>query len=112
MIQLKMSDKAVKSGISEDKALKLTEYILNECKNLKFKGYMAMGESGDPIVYTKAWLTKLKAVKQFGLEQKDVELSMGMTGDYHEAIKAGSNNIRIGTQIFGARTPKVVKEID
>ena len=30
-------------------------------------------------------------------------LSMGMSNDYKYAIKCGSNEIRIGTDIFGAR---------
>jgi len=30
-------------------------------------------------------------------------LSMGMSGDYTEAIEAGSNMVRVGTAIFGAR---------
>ena len=30
-------------------------------------------------------------------------LSMGMSGDYETAIKYGSNLIRIGTKLFGAR---------
>ena len=30
-------------------------------------------------------------------------LSMGMTGDYEVAIEEGSNLIRVGTMIFGAR---------
>ena len=28
---------------------------------------------------------------------------MGMSGDYAEAIEAGSNMVRVGTAIFGAR---------
>ena len=37
---------------------------------------------------------------------KNVEmdiLSMGMSGDYELAIKHGSNLVRIGTKLFGAR---------
>jgi uncharacterized pyridoxal phosphate-containing UPF0001 family protein len=30
-------------------------------------------------------------------------LSMGMSGDYHIAIQCGSNMIRVGSKIFGAR---------
>ena len=30
-------------------------------------------------------------------------ISMGMSGDYKEAIEAGSNMIRIGSSIFGKR---------
>ena len=30
-------------------------------------------------------------------------LSMGMSGDYQDAIRAGANMVRVGTAIFGAR---------
>jgi hypothetical protein len=32
-------------------------------------------------------------------------LSMGMTGDFEVAIEEGATIVRIGTAIFGARTP-------
>lgn len=35
--------------------------------------------------------------------------SMGMSGDYEAAIAAGATHIRIGTAIFGQRTPTIVK---
>jgi PLP dependent protein len=34
------------------------------------------------------------------------ELSMGMSGDYREAIAEGATLVRIGTAIFGARPPR------
>ena len=30
-------------------------------------------------------------------------LSMGMSGDYREAISCGATHVRVGTAIFGAR---------
>ena len=30
-------------------------------------------------------------------------LSMGMSGDFEEAIRAGATMVRVGTAIFGAR---------
>ena len=39
----------------------------------------------------------------YGLETKDVELSMGMSGDFESAIEMGSDNVRVGSTIFGAR---------
>jgi len=39
-------------------------------------------------------------------KQFDVELpylSMGMSGDFEEAIQEGSTHIRVGTSIFGER---------
>jgi uncharacterized pyridoxal phosphate-containing UPF0001 family protein len=31
-------------------------------------------------------------------------LSMGMSGDYQAAIRAGATHVRVGTAIFGSRT--------
>lgn len=39
-----------------------------------------------------------------GKEETDLELSMGMSKDYEEAIKMGSTNVRVGSSIFGARS--------
>jgi uncharacterized pyridoxal phosphate-containing UPF0001 family protein len=32
-------------------------------------------------------------------------LSMGMSGDYEAAIRLGATHVRIGTALFGVRTP-------
>jgi uncharacterized pyridoxal phosphate-containing UPF0001 family protein len=39
---------------------------------------------------------------QLGLK----ELSMGMSGDFREAVEEGATLVRIGTAIFGARPPR------
>ena len=49
---------------------------------------------------------RAKVAKALGLEEKELELSMGMSTDYEEAIRQGSNEVRIGSTIFGARPPK------
>ena len=36
-------------------------------------------------------------------DNKLIYVSMGMSGDFEDAIRAGSNMIRVGTAIFGAR---------
>ena len=33
------------------------------------------------------------------------ELSMGMSGDYETAVHEGATMVRIGTAVFGARSP-------
>ena len=46
-------------------------------------------------------------IKEKNFENFDFEiLSMGMSGDYKEAIKHGSNLVRVGSAIFGARIYK------
>ncbi len=38
-------------------------------------------------------------------------LSMGMSGDYPDAIRCGSTMIRVGTAIFGARDYATIHQI-
>ena len=53
------------------------------------------------------FFAKMKAlyvdINQNIYDNKLKYLSMGMSGDYAEAIEAGSNMVRVGTAIFGAR---------
>jgi uncharacterized pyridoxal phosphate-containing UPF0001 family protein len=54
-----------------------------------------------------AWFERLAAL-QARLVERGLALdtlSMGMSADFEEAIAAGSNCVRIGTAIFGPRTP-------
>ena len=44
-----------------------------------------------------------KIAQEFELKEREIELSMGMSNDFEEAIKMGSTNIRVGSSIFGAR---------
>ena len=37
------------------------------------------------------------------LPKGSLELSMGMSGDFEQAIQMGSGNVRVGSTIFGAR---------
>jgi uncharacterized pyridoxal phosphate-containing UPF0001 family protein len=41
------------------------------------------------------------------LELEVFEASFGMSSDFKEALLEGSNNVRVGTAIFGGRPPKV-----
>jgi uncharacterized pyridoxal phosphate-containing UPF0001 family protein len=41
-----------------------------------------------------------------GLDVGEIELSMGMSGDFEHAIETGSTNVRVGSTIFGARDYK------
>jgi uncharacterized pyridoxal phosphate-containing UPF0001 family protein len=50
----------------------------------------------------KTYFDELKADHFEDLKQFDT-LSMGMSGDYKLAIECGSNMIRVGSLLFGAR---------
>ena len=48
-------------------------------------------------------MTNFKEMKDIFDQTGLYILSMGMSSDYIEAIKQGSNMVRIGTKIFGER---------
>ncbi len=76
--------------------------------NIKIIGLMGMASfSDDPLIVQPefAYLNGLyQAFKKLKTDNIDFSvLSMGMSGDYQLAIENGSNLIRIGSLLFGAR---------
>ena len=62
--------------------------------------HFLQGSNPDFETLRKVRATVAEATK---LEESDIELSMGMSKDFEEAIKMGSTNVRVGSSIFGAR---------
>ena len=62
---------------------------------------MTIGATGDLSAFKE-----LKSVKdewQGALKNFELELSMGMSADYVQAIESGSTYVRIGSLLFGER---------
>lgn len=49
---------------------------------------------------------RIAVCQALGLPPEQVELSMGMSGDFEAAAEMGSTNIRVGSTIFGTRQPR------
>jgi hypothetical protein len=47
-----------------------------------------------------------KVVEELGMQESELELSMGMSSDFEAAIEQGSDEVRVGTTIFGDRPAK------
>ena len=80
-----------------------------QCPNLIFSGLMTIGRpdaSADQPDFVTLITCRNEVLEKLKLEEKDVELSMGMSADFREAIKFGSTNIRVGSTIFGTRPKK------
>jgi pyridoxal phosphate enzyme (YggS family) len=110
-IQINTSGEKTKSGIPiKDAKIQLIELIeaLNELPKLKLRGIMSIPSNTKD---TKQVIDEFKAMHILYSELKNEidtidTLSMGMSSDYKLAIEYGSNLVRIGTAIFGARTIK------
>jgi uncharacterized pyridoxal phosphate-containing UPF0001 family protein len=59
---------------------------------------MTIGRQGDLQVFSELREIKMQMEKEFGIE---LGLSMGMSGDYLQAVQEGSTSVRIGSSIFG-----------
>jgi len=106
MIQVLTSGEDSKSGCLPSQAASLAAHIAAECPRLAVTGLMTIGKFGDP--HPGPYFACLAACREevataLGVAPGALELSMGMSGDFAEAIGAGSTSVRVGTAIFGSR---------
>ena len=103
LLQLKLGEEETKSGFNEKEIYKILSR--NKSTNTIIKGLMVIAEGGIQKEKLKLQFSQAKIVfEKMKTMNKDVEyLSMGMSNDYALALTCGSNMIRIGTSIFGAR---------
>ena len=103
LLQLKLGEEETKSGFNENEIYKIL--VSNESTNIIIKGLMVIAEGGIQKEKLKLQFSQAKNVfEKMKTMNKDIEyLSMGMSNDYALALACGSNMIRIGTSIFGAR---------
>ena len=96
-IQVNIGDESQKSGIELNNLEEFYKRCVDDFK-LDIIGLMSIPPfDKDPNPY----FVKMRELSN-NLNLK--EISMGMSNDYHEAIKQGSTFIRIGSKIFGSRT--------
>tara|TARA_B100000809_G_scaffold232850_1_gene249086 strand:- start:38 stop:646 length:609 start_codon:yes stop_codon:yes gene_type:complete len=107
-LQVNLDDEASKSGVILAELPALADAVA-KLPNLKLRGLMAIPAPRSDVNAQQQSLERLQQALQ-RLNQQGYKLdtlSMGMSGDLEAAIAAGSTMVRIGTDIFGARTPRV-----
>ena len=95
-IQVNIGNEDQKSGINKDNLID----FYNFCKNLNLDiiGTMCIPPNDGN---TEQHFSEMNKINQ-QLNFKD--LSMGMSGDYLEAIRYNATYVRVGSKIFGSRT--------
>ena len=100
MLQVKLSDDPNKGGFNPKILLEKWDQI-KECKSIKIKGLMTINPKG---LSSKENIKLFKKCRHLADSLKLQDCSMGMSGDWEEAVEAGSTWIRVGSIIFGNRT--------
>jgi pyridoxal phosphate enzyme (YggS family) len=108
LIEVNISRDPAKHGLApEDVAPRLEELLKANLAGIQLRGLMAIGphpatESERCASFAALRKLREECVQRFGLTDF-TELSMGMSGDFVEAILEGSTMVRVGTALFGAR---------
>jgi PLP dependent protein len=105
LIEINAGRDPAKHGAEIQDAPALLEATL-ACKNLEVEGLMTVAPLGDVTTVARGTFETLRLMRdnmrtRFGVALP--ELSMGMSGDLEEAVRAGSTLVRIGTALYGAR---------
>ena len=98
-LEVKLSDEAAKSGLSEDELPAVKEFV-ESCDNLKLRGLMGMPPWSEDSEQARPYFQRLRRLAE---RHALAELSMGMSHDLEVAIEEGSTLVRVGTAIFGKR---------
>ncbi len=114
LLQIHIAEEETKFGLNHSE-IEAIQLVLPQLNNIRILGFMGMASFSEDMDKVKREFIHLKS--QFDLfkiwsEQNPLNatnkgisiLSMGMSGDYKLAIDCGSNMVRIGSLLFGARS--------
>jgi len=95
-IQVNIGNEDQKSGINKEKLVDFCKFCKN--LNLDIVGTMCIPPNdGNTVKY-------FSEMNDINHELNFKDLSMGMSGDYLDAIKNSATYVRVGSKIFGSRT--------
>ncbi|KAK4493954.1 hypothetical protein PRZ48_015140 [Zasmidium cellare] len=116
LVQVNTSGEESKSGVEPNETTSLCKHIIDKCPHLRLGGLMTIGaiarskESSSPDALNEDFVTlretRDRVAGELGVEKESLELSMGMSSDFEAAITQGSDEVRVGTTIFGERPAK------
>ncbi|MBC3767820.1 YggS family pyridoxal phosphate-dependent enzyme [Neptunicella marina] len=101
-LQVNISGETTKSGMAVSEVFALAEQV-DALPNLTLRGLMCIG-SDNPAHQQQEFTRMQQLFEELKQQYKTVDtLSMGMSGDWQQAINYGATMIRLGTAIFGSR---------
>ncbi len=106
LLEVKLDGDAPKSGFAPE-ATADAAAEMSTIEGIAVRGLMGLAPyTTEPEQARPAFRTLYTVYSRLPETQRQI-LSMGMTGDYEVAIEEGSTLVRIGTGLFGPRTPRI-----
>lgn len=109
LLQIYIAGEETKFGLDEMELNELADYLQkNPLHHVQIKGMMGMASFTEDNLVVEKEFTYLRSLydqyKSMPVPGATFDtLSMGMSGDYTIAVRHGSNMVRIGSILFGAR---------
>ena len=106
-MEVNIGQETSKSGFAPEEICQICEKM-SEYSNISVKGFMTVppfstDSAKNRKIFQKMYNLSVDIMtKKYDNVRVDI-LSMGMSGDFKDAIACGSTMIRVGTAIFGAR---------
>jgi len=100
-VQVNTGEETQKAGVIPAEA----DAFISACRKtygLTVEGLMCIPPEAEPAGPHFALLAKIAARNELS------KLSMGMSADYETAVRFGATSVRVGSALFGARTPRPV----
>jgi pyridoxal phosphate enzyme (YggS family) len=109
LLQVHIAQEETKFGLDESELNDLLNNSRSQYQNIRICGLMGMASLTDDMETVRSEFKYLRSIfeKHAKLQTSNFKLqtlSMGMSSDYFVAIEEGSNMVRIGSLIFGARS--------
>ena len=106
LLEVNIGGEAAKSGFAPEAVSEAASHA-KELSHVRVRGLMTIPPASATQAENMVYFQKVHAL-YVDINQKMYDneldyLSMGMSGDFADAIRAGSNMVRVGTAIFGAR---------
>lgn len=111
LVQVDLAGEATKHGAPPDQARRIVNAALG-CRAARLTGLMLLPPWLEDPEQVRPYFARLRGFRDellaSGVDPEALrELSMGMSHDFEVAIQEGATMVRVGTAIFGRRTPHV-----
>ena len=107
LLEVNVAGEGSKIGFAPD-SLRAEMEALLELPRLSIEGLMTLPPLAPEAEASRKYFSALRDLRDQFAAQFQVtlpQLSMGMSGDFPVAIEEGATLVRVGTAIFGKRTP-------
>lgn len=110
LIEVNIGGEESKGGCPVEQAAELAA-LAARAGHVRLRGLMCIPPVVDEPERARPYFERLRQLfvdikQQMGDNKDDMTcLSMGMSGDFEEAVRQGATHVRVGTALFGARPP-------